>query len=134
MNINKHHIFILGLLLCGTGLTACHHDDIPDGTSYTIKSKIPSIVTKVITATFIEYDAADNRVDSNKIAKPTFNKEYTFVACGSAHHIKVRLDSDEGTHRWGDTILCLVPDKNTKVVIDQSYLTRYSLHEPMLND
>lgn len=131
----KRTFFPLLLLAVATlALTACHDKDdgIPDGTSYTIKSKIPSAVTKVITATFLEYNAADQRVDSNKIHQPEFNKSYTYVACDSAHHIKVRLDSDEGTHRWGDTIMMLKPDGNIQVVINQDYLTCYSLHEPML--
>lgn len=129
------HLFILSsLLLCGALCVAgCHRgDDLPDGTSYTIQSKLPSVVTQVITATLIEYNAADHRVDSNKIAEPEFNHEYTFAACDSARYLKVRLDSDEGTHRWGDTIIALHPDANIRIVINQDYLTCYSLHEPML--
>lgn len=125
MRLIKSVLALTAVLLAITLLANCKdkgRENIIEGTSYTLKSNIANGVFRLypLTITFLECNPADARVDSNKVRCPDKGTPYTYAANEASHHLKIRLDSDEGTHRWVDSIFTLVPDENICIVINFS--------------
>lgn len=112
-------------------LLFCACEKPNDGkTTYTLTNRLTDAYK--ITATIYEYNAADQRVDSNILVVPEVGKAYTFEANDSATHVKVKLTSEENTVRWGKTIITLTPHEDTPITVGLGMLANYSLTEPML--
>ena len=110
------------------------YSDTDDGrTRYTVIGNVPSVAAAMIDrATVFEYNAADERIDSNLISNPTSGTQYVFYPNDKANHLKVKLISKEDTYRWGDTIVLLKEGKNVSITIALGMpQTKY---EPMLGD
>lgn len=107
-------------------------EEFNDGlTRYTVIGNVPSIAASLISkVTVYEYNIADVRIDSNLIEDPGSGTNYVFVANDETSHLKIRLDSEAGTHRWGDTIVRVIPGGNVKITIGIN--SPVCFNEPML--
>lgn len=107
-------------------------EEFNDGlTRYTVIGNVPSIAASLISkVTVYEYNVADIRIDSNLIEDPGSGTNYVFVANDETSHLKIRLDSEAGTHRWGDTIVRVIPGGNVKITIGIN--SPVCFNEPML--
>ncbi len=121
-------------LLSTTVSCGDEEEEFNDGkTRYTVIGKVPSLAAALIsTATVYEYDASDIRIDSNIISDPSSGTRYVFEANEATSHLKVRLDSNAGTHRWGDTIIRVIPGGNVTITIGVDSPIRMT--EPMLSE
>lgn len=126
---------ILSALLAVFLFTSCGKEKDPyEGiTRYSVIGAVPSAAASLLaSATVYEYSIDDIRIDSNIILDPSSGTEYLFFPNDDANHLKVKLISDAGTFRWGDTIFRVIPGE--KVVIRISLSSHELLYEPMLND
>lgn len=121
-------VFVLGCAVFM--LSACKKEPgvVADGrTSYTLISRIPVTGNFDLVTTIYEYDAADNRVDSNMVVHPEYNKEYTFYPADSVSHVKVKCVS-EGNVRWGAKVYRMTSGQN--VYLSVGITTEYAFEEP----
>lgn len=105
-------------------------------TSYTLVSKINfAALGYGIDVTIYEYDAADNKLDSNLISQPKYKEPYTFYPSNEVDHLKMKLTSTEQTVRWANKIFFLTRGQNTELVAGLSLITdanAYCFNEPTL--
>lgn len=119
------------VLICAALLavcTSCHKPEVGDGrTSYTFVNKVVPLDGLGINAWIYEYDAADQRIDSNYIEAPKYNHDYTFYPNDSCHHLKAKVFSSE-KDRWSPTVFLIRPGENIRIEV--SLQTEYAFREP----
>lgn len=112
------------LTLCG-----CRKDrSIDDGrTSYTFVNMVAPLSSWNINAWIYEYDSANVRIDSNYIASPEYNKDYTFYPSEACHHLTAKVFSPE-KDRWSPDVFLIRPGRNIRIEVSLS--TPYAFKEP----
>ncbi|MCQ2297074.1 MAG: hypothetical protein MJZ51_00485 [Bacteroidales bacterium] len=109
-------------------LSGCKKTPVDDGrTSYTFVNKVLPLEALNINCWIYEYNRADQRIDSNYIATPEYNKDYTFYPSDSCHHIKAKVFSTE-KDRWSPDVFLIKPGKNIRIEV--SLQTEYAFKEP----
>lgn len=128
-----HCVFSMALLLA---TVSCKEDmeEFNDGlTRYVVIGKVPGVAANMISSAVVyEYNPSDIRIDSSIIEDPSSGTRYVFVANDETSHLKVRLNSNAGTHRWGDTIIRVIPGGTVEIAISISSPVRMT--EPMLSE
>jgi len=127
----------MSVMLMTAFATSCDKNEDPytesaDGkTRYTVIGAVPSVAASMLSsATVYEYNAADERIDSNIISDPSSGTRYTYIANEESSHLKVKLISKQDTYRWGDTIVMLKKGMNVNITISITSPTAFN--EPRL--
>ncbi len=134
ITMKRVKIFVSIALLCCLSFLSCKDPQADDGpTRYTLVNSLSNTEPWGGLNVYIyEYNAEDHRVDSNYISNPEYQKEYVFYPREEATHLKLRLLSNENTERWGDTIIAIKPDQDTRIRVNLRFMTNYCFNEPML--
>lgn len=129
-------LFVLVALMSCLAIVSCKDPVVEDGpTRYTLINSLSNTEPFGGLNVYIyEYNAGDQRIDSNYIENPEYKKEYIFYPREEATHLKLRLLSNENTERWGDTIVAIQPNQDTRIRVNLSFMTNYRFTEPMLGE
>lgn len=119
-------LLLISMIAMATMFGSCNKNR--EETSYTVINSATDFYSN--TAFIYEYNSEDVRIDSNIVRNPVYLMEYTFKPHEGATHIKIRVDSDENTFRWGSKIYFLEEGKNIRISIGLT--TGYAFEEPML--
>lgn len=120
-------VAFVAVMMCVAG---CKKEPVDDRTSYTFVNKVVPLQGLGINAWIYEYDESDVRIDSNYIASPAYNQDYTFYPNEQCHHIKAKVFSPE-KDRWSPDVILIQPGKNVRIEV--TLQTEYAFTEPEYN-